>query len=1010
MSSIISEKQLATIEWSNKWFQFILDNPDEFWDWYELSRNPNLTWDIVLQNPDNQWDWVGLSRNPNLTWDIVQNTIDKPWDYKKISRNSNITWDIVQQNPDKDWDWGGLSRNSNITWDIVQQNPNRDWNFIILSDNPNITWDVVQKNPDKDWDWVGLSRNSSITWDIVQQNSNRRWDWLVLSSKPNVTCNIVKKNSDKKWNWCELSRNPSLTWDIVQQNPDKPWDWGELSRNPNITLDIVQQNIDKPWDWYCLSAVNPNLTWDIVRQNPDKPPCGWYAMSENPNLTWDIVQQNPDNVWSWDELSRNPNITWDIVQQNPDKPWDWEALSENSMTLARDKFISEKLNALKLKESSQQTQPPEVLSNSEINSPLEITMSNPLARRIANKSTKISTPNTVQGSSLIPQEPQSNLPIDNINLCFVGGVSTGKSTILNAIFCEELTQCKIKRTTMVPTVYVENENDAPNLDSPSDIFAKIAQKNQEIIEKTESGVPVADAEYAELQFNVGKLDINILPDSYVNVYDIPGLNDARTKTIYHNYLQRNFHRFNLVVFIVDIHSGLNTSDEADILNFIADHTRRQLDTNQKKIYTLVVVNKADDMQLVPGSEDNELEPTGELGEMFDQVRNSVCEAFKGRNIADHLVGIIPLCAIDSYLYRMTQKHGDKFKLTPQQILKIGINENGKRFSALKPETQEKKVREILNDKEFVNTMIKLSGFGRFEKLLHTFLSQNNTGKQIRIDNLLFEFRKLPQVGAFVAEHIHKPNEIADLLDSVFKTINAIRKIDKEQGDNLADCTSSDVGVALRNHFTNVMKPSISMTGISGIVAIYNNFRSRILTPYFGTDAVYPEYLCILVLNKICHNLTTDQISTICSRTGIELCEKLGILTRSTFEQLNSAILNNENRMSTFNHSYRGREEDDRLLMEYVETGEKLGVDMAIFMRFVLLTRFCHKTYYTEEQLFQKSMLYREHNEIPVYTYLQSVTAKLNPSPEWFILGNSFAEEPAHKFDVEYLKRHNNTAK
>ena len=39
-----------------------------------------------------------------------------------------------------------------------------------------------------------------------------------------------------------------------------------------------------------------------------------------------------------------------------------------------------------------------------------------------------------------------DIPTDNINLCFVGGVSTGKSTVLNSVFCEELTQCKIKRT------------------------------------------------------------------------------------------------------------------------------------------------------------------------------------------------------------------------------------------------------------------------------------------------------------------------------------------------------------------------------------------------------------------------------------------------------------------------------------------------------------------------------------------------------------------------------------
>ena len=113
--------------------------------------------------------------------------------------------------------------------------------------------------------------------------------------------------------------------------------------------------------------------------------------------------------------------------------------------------------------------------------------------------------------SVVPEPP--TVPIDNINLCFVGGVSTGKSTILNAIFCEELTQCKIKRTTMVPTIYIENENDAPNITAPELIFTTISDKNKEIIEKTETGKNLNKKEYDELKFNVGKLDINILNGS-----------------------------------------------------------------------------------------------------------------------------------------------------------------------------------------------------------------------------------------------------------------------------------------------------------------------------------------------------------------------------------------------------------------------------------------------------------------------------------------------------------------
>jgi hypothetical protein len=39
------------------------------------------------------------------------------------------------------------------------------------------------------------------------------------------------------------------------------------------------------------------------------------------------------------------------------------------------------------------------------------------------------------------------IPNDNINICFVGGVSTGKSTCLNGVFCQKLTECKMYKDT-----------------------------------------------------------------------------------------------------------------------------------------------------------------------------------------------------------------------------------------------------------------------------------------------------------------------------------------------------------------------------------------------------------------------------------------------------------------------------------------------------------------------------------------------------------------------------------
>lgn len=54
------------------------------------------------------WDWYNLSKNPNITWNIIKNNFDKPWNWHHLSSNPIITWDIVRQNPDKPWDWDML--------------------------------------------------------------------------------------------------------------------------------------------------------------------------------------------------------------------------------------------------------------------------------------------------------------------------------------------------------------------------------------------------------------------------------------------------------------------------------------------------------------------------------------------------------------------------------------------------------------------------------------------------------------------------------------------------------------------------------------------------------------------------------------------------------------------------------------------------------------------------------------------------------------------------------------
>ena len=45
------------------WEQAIEHFKDKPWNWWSLSMNPNITWEIVLANPNKPWDWYWLSVN-----------------------------------------------------------------------------------------------------------------------------------------------------------------------------------------------------------------------------------------------------------------------------------------------------------------------------------------------------------------------------------------------------------------------------------------------------------------------------------------------------------------------------------------------------------------------------------------------------------------------------------------------------------------------------------------------------------------------------------------------------------------------------------------------------------------------------------------------------------------------------------------------------------------------------------------------------------------------------------
>ena len=572
-----------------------------------------------------------------------------------------------------------------------------------------------------------------------------------------------------------------------------------------------------------------------------------------------------------------------------------------------------------------------------------------------------------------------SIPADNINICFVGGVSTGKSTALNSVFGKKLTQCHFKRTTMVPTVYIENSTDTSDSDS---IYETILHKNQEIIRKTETTdtTTVSKDDYTELVFNVGKLDINIIENSFVNVYDIPGLNDPRTKSVYYEYLDTNFHKFNIIVFCVDIRSGLNTSDEFDILDFITNNTRMQGKTNGRNVFTLVVVNKADDMQLNVDSD--KVMVTGELKEMFEHVEHTVIEEFQKKEIADQLIGIIPLCALDAYLYRMVQKFGSDFKLTPEQILKIGVNENGKKFSINTPEEQEKKVYAILQDSKFIETMIKLSGFSQFEKMLQQFLLI--AGKKIRIDNILYELRKLPSI-------TRETFDTYSIIESYMTIYKGIKPIDEYRFH-----TDVEVFVEVIVGLFTAKLEQISV--VKSLIKYYDNFVDSIMRPFFSDYFDVAQYSqCIkdrvkaLLLKAFDKSMTDREIIQ-----NFEILESVSMFNSENINELFTCLCANP-RMQ---HTITSFENPARIiqLMRHVPS----GVDHSKVLRFIIINQLALET--VPWRLYIRYLIYRKYGDIPLSDYIHGQMKR--PTVEMVVNGLSESDlsDPAYMLDLFYLNR------
>lgn len=133
-------------------FDDIMKNKDLPWNWELVAINPNVKISNIERHPEIPWSsnpesWEGISLNPNITIkDIKKHIETKKFEWYYLSCNPSLTWDIIKENNDLPWDINGLSLNPNITIDIIRKHKSK----------------IIKKMPFISWNMINISKNHYI--------------------------------------------------------------------------------------------------------------------------------------------------------------------------------------------------------------------------------------------------------------------------------------------------------------------------------------------------------------------------------------------------------------------------------------------------------------------------------------------------------------------------------------------------------------------------------------------------------------------------------------------------------------------------------------------------------------------------------------------------------------------------------------------------------------------------------------------------------------------------------
>ena len=398
---------------------------------------------------------------------------------------------------------------------------------------------------------------------------------------------------------------------------------------------------------------------------------------------------------------------------------------------------------------------------------------------------------------------------NSIRIGLVGCVSCGKSTLLNSICVNQYEEMKKCRTTMLPSVYMEtNKTTYNNKDEKQKILEMNKTNNQNIFS---GGVKLSNENCKAVHNMIPKIkDFTDLPQNiYLDIYDIPGLNDAETKDIYYKWIEDNFSELDIIIHIIDINSPLNTSDQIDILKMLIKNIHDEKTKNGRDVMLLTLVNKCDEMDSVG---DGQFEMDDEDQENYDGIIKTTYEKIKevtgeeydekffvtspGQRHRDRSKArrsgkmkkdlihceFSPISAADTFVYRML--HNDpEVKMDMKLLQKFGVNEVGRRTWN---KMDEKEKREMISE-HFSNADIRetleITGYNSFTSIMNSYLTKEKQSN-ILINRIKQELSNEELINKNISTDKEELKKLIEIYNSYCAKVLVIDKLYKTDNSGI----------------------------------------------------------------------------------------------------------------------------------------------------------------------------------------------------------------------------------